>query len=76
MKLWILTPKVKWDPWYDKAFGFVIRAKTEVKARELASENAGDEGKEVWMNVGITTCIPLNQTGPEEKVILIDFHAA
>ncbi len=52
MKLWILTP-VKgldkkdnpWEPWYDKAFGFVVRAETEEEAREFAHSNAGDENR-------------------------------
>ena len=40
MKLWILMPKENlnkgddpWNPWYDKCFGMIIRAKTEEEAR-------------------------------------------
>ena len=36
MRLWLLRPQEgliegdnPWDPWYDKAFGFVVRAETE-----------------------------------------------
>ncbi len=46
MKLWILRP-VKddnlWDPWYDKAFGFIVAAETEEAARALAQSKGGDE---------------------------------
>jgi hypothetical protein len=50
MTLWLLRPVENlpiddnpWDPWYDKAFGFVILAETEADARALADKNAGDE---------------------------------
>ena len=50
MKLWILRPVAglpeddnPWEPWYEKAFGFVIRAETEEDARKIAHENAGHE---------------------------------
>jgi hypothetical protein len=50
MKLWLLRPVDNlpddanpWEPWYDKAFGFVVRAETEEGARRLATEEAGDE---------------------------------
>jgi hypothetical protein len=52
MKLWILRPvnglsKVDnpWEPWYDKAFGFVARAETEAEARVLAHGDAGEENR-------------------------------
>ena len=34
-----------WDPWYDKAFGFVVRSETEEDARALAAKECGDEGE-------------------------------
>jgi len=49
MKLWLLRPRVledtfdPWEPWYDKAFGFVVRAETEKDARQMAQERAGIE---------------------------------
>jgi hypothetical protein len=48
MKLWLLRPiegleNDPWEPWYDKVFGFVIRAETEERAREIANENGRDE---------------------------------
>ena len=46
MKLWILRPiegSPYWEPWYDKAFGFVVRAKDEKEARMIAYRDQGDE---------------------------------
>ena len=50
MKLWILRP-IKglgsddnpWEPWYNKAFGFVVRADNVKDARKFANEDAGDD---------------------------------
>ncbi len=92
MKLWLLQPiRIEnddpWDPWYDKAFGFVIRSETERYARTLAHENAGDENrgaflgnqtadtKNPWLDPKYSTCTELLQDGPEQ-LILQDFHAA
>lgn len=36
MKIWLLRPIDgcdEWNPWYDKAFGFVVRAAREQEAR-------------------------------------------
>ena len=80
MKLWLLKP-IKgsdyWRPWYDKAFGFVIRAETEQRAREWADSNAGDENRKghPWLNSEHSTCIELTIDGPEEMV-LRDFMSA
>jgi len=50
MPLWLLRPREDlpvednpWEPWYDKAFGFVVRAKTEAIARQLANADGGAE---------------------------------
>lgn len=75
MKLWILRPINAWEPWYDKAFGFVVRAETEDAARTLASEQAGDELSHSWMMSSRTSCVPLEQEG-EAAVIIRDFAAA
>ena len=41
MKLWLIRTRDPtsgaWDPWYDKAFGFVVRAETEGQARKFAA---------------------------------------
>ena len=75
MKLWLLQPVTPWVPWYDKAFGFVVRASTEEKARWLASTQAGDEGCAVWLDAKQTTCVELVANGKQD-VILRDFAAA
>ena len=100
MKLWELRPLDKyrerddpgqmdqdnpWDPWYDKAFGFIVRAETEERAREIANENAGDENNErigidkhiktPWLNPRYSTCGELMPDGME-GLIMGDFHAA
>lgn len=85
MKLWELRPidfpndysgpKDPWNPWYDKAFGMIVRAETEAQAREIASENCWDEGAKAWLNTTFSTCSELLQDGPVE-VIMLDGHSA
>ena len=94
MKLWILRsvenlPKGDdpWEPWYDKAFGFVVRAETEEEARKFAHEEAGDENRGTflggktadtnspWLEAKYSTCVELPTEG-EAGVVLQDFHAA
>lgn len=78
MKLWLLQPiegQAAWERWYDKAFGFVVRAKTEAEARELASEDCGDEGKMCWLDSAQSTCEELTRKG-KSGVIMRDFRAA
>lgn len=64
MKLWLLTPNNSsdvWEPWYDKAFGFVIRAKNEQTARDMAAKECGQEGPEVWLDSTQSDCEPLRK---------------
>lgn len=93
MKLWLLLPKEylpsadnPWDPWYDKAFGFVVRAETEEEARKLANEAGGAETKPhanrvyrtgggPWLSQQFSICTELTAEGPS-KVILKDEHWA
>ena len=91
MKLYLLRPMADdpaWDPWYDKAFGFVVRAKDETEARQLAQEESGDEawkynfGSEPWrkpldswLSSDHSTCVELTSTG-EAEVIIRDFASA
>jgi len=94
MKLWILRPQENlpenenpWDPWYDKVFGFVIRAETEVDARKLAHKEAGDENRgeflnskianttTPWLDEKYSTCVELTAEG-ESDVIIRDFASA
>lgn len=93
MNLWILRPIEKpenddpWEPWYDKCFGFVVRAETESEARQYAQDNAGDEkrgyflGKKTantktpWLDENYSTCEPLTADG-DAGLVMCDFHDA
>lgn len=79
MKLWLLKPKStapdRWHPWYDKAFGFVVRAETAASARANAATDAGDEGRDAWTNEEFSTCEELTCEG-EVGVVIRDFAAA
>lgn len=57
MKVYILRPQDNlnnndnpWEPWYDKSFGFIVRANSEQEARQIANENAGDENRGEFLN--------------------------
>ena len=87
--LWLLRPvnglpQVRdarlnpWRPWYDKAFGFVVRAPDDATARKLADAGAGDENRNdahPWLDSQLSTCVPLTETGPTE-VVLVDYRSA
>lgn len=92
MKIFELKPIHKpnddpWEPWYDKAFGFIIRAETEEEARKYAHEEAGDENRgefmneeiaktsEPWLDANYSTCVELSNNG-KSGVILKDFCRA
>ena len=87
MKLWLLQPVENlpdkynpFEPWYDKASGFVIRAETEKKARKIANKNGGDElgldrKDKPWLDPKLTSCRELIPEG-KEQLILKDFRAA
>lgn len=78
-RLWILEPinpsDGPWEPWYDKAFGFVVRACSEQEARSFAAEESGDEGGRPWLSSEFTTCEVLTHKG-DTGVILQDYHSA
>jgi len=87
MKIWLLDSREDflhkdddpWIPWYDKAFGFVVIAETEDEARELASEQAGDEADgdffNPWMDEEYSTCVELKPEGVP-RVVLRNFKSA
>jgi len=92
MKVFHLFPKEKiegenpWSPWYDKAFGFIIRAENEEEARKIANKNGGDEvgkishkvyrtGGDPWLDANFSECIELSTDG-EKGVIMRDFASA
>jgi len=85
MKLWLLRPAEDlpsgidpWDPWYDKVFGFVIRAETEEDARRLAHDEAGNENRGKvrgpWLNARYATCVELTADG-DPAVVMEDAQA-
>lgn len=71
MKLYVLRR----NPSYDEAGGFVVRASSAKRARELAAEQCGDEGMGVWLNPEDSTCRQLKEDGRSE-VILRDYYGA
>ena len=84
MKLWLLLPvdgDDLWKPWYDKAFGFVVRAETEGEARAMANKAGGDEVRDfgksypAWTASEHSTCVELLAEG-EPGIIIQDFHSA
>jgi hypothetical protein len=92
MKLWLLRPihienDDPWEPWYNKAFGFVVRAETEDAARQFAHSEAGDENrgefsmhktsdtKTPWLDPKYSTCLELFADG-DAGIVIRDFAAA
>jgi hypothetical protein len=88
MKLWLLRPVDclkeegnPWCPWYDKAFGFVVRAETEEEARAMADRNAGDENHEIsylikpWIDARYSSCVELTPEGGQ-GLVMRDFQGA
>ena len=85
MNLWLLRPvggltenNNPWDPWHNKAFGFIVRANTEDEARSLAHDEAGDENQGLtnpWMSAKYSTCVNLTAEGTKE-VVMCDFSRA
>jgi hypothetical protein len=94
MKLWLLLPVPNlrkgdnpWEPWYNKTFGFVVRAETEADARTFANGAAGSENRgeflsekianttAPWLDAQYSTCVPLGNEG-ETGVVMKDFAAA
>jgi hypothetical protein len=86
MKLWLLKRPEGASPLYDTNWGFVIRAKSEKAAREMASAIPGDENRyswegsrriivdSPWLHSEQTTCVPLAARG-ETEIVLRDFNA-
>lgn len=90
--LYILTPihisgDDPWSPWYDKCFGFVIRAKDEAEARHIAEQNAGDENRgeflsqkisnttSPWLDEKYSKCLVLSESG-DVGLVMRDFASA
>jgi hypothetical protein len=61
------------DVWRDEAAGFVVAAVTYTQARKIASEDAGDEGKAIWLDPRRTTAEKLaKDTRRASGVVLAD----
>jgi hypothetical protein len=94
MKIWLLRPVAvdklpgcnPWLPWYDKAFGFVVRAESEELARKFAHAEAGAENHYgliypnaktdcPWLDPAYSTCEELLSDG-DAGVILRDLWSA
>lgn len=95
-KLWLLKPRPEliaenkpydktnpWVNWYDRAYGFVVRAKSETKARQIADCYAGDENRSSgnldelrrpWLDPKMTICDELTTDG-KLGLIVRDYHA-
>jgi hypothetical protein len=87
MKIYLLKPIDEegepWVPWYDKAFGFVVRANDEEQARKLVARQAGDElrdnKKNPWRDETLTSCKEIgNAKVPHggAEILLRDFKSA
>ena len=81
MKLWLLRPidedsdESLWHPWYDRTFGFVVRAQDTVVARVWAASRHGDEGGKAWLDDTQTSCEELTSAG-DGGILLIDYRNA
>jgi hypothetical protein len=62
------------EPYWDTVEGFVVMAESADEARQLASQQKGDEGKAVWLNPKKSQVTLLDYTG-DPRVILRAFHA-
>lgn len=77
MKLYILKPKNNlgkedpWEPWYDKTFGAVVRAKDKSEARQILAR----EDMTAWLSEECSTCEELT-TKSKSEIIIKDVHWA
>lgn len=94
MKLWLLRPvgysdgpcatgpaenDNPWEPWYDKAFGFVVAAENETSARQFAQANGGYEtrgSRTPWLETRYSTCVELTAEGRTPGVIIEEFASS
>jgi hypothetical protein len=94
MQLWILRPQPDvlereahpWTPPFDKTLGVLVRADSEVGARQLAQTKAGYEGQGVYLRLGLvedemaedvwlkpdwTSCDELTREGDSEVIMVV-----
>jgi hypothetical protein len=88
MKLWLLRPINQnaedgpWDPWYDRCFGFVVRAESADAARRIAAPEGGSENPHYcradgspWLDEALSSCVELSADGAAE-IVIQDVHYA
>lgn len=78
MRLWILRPIHPWPEKLDVLNCVVIRAKSELVARQLATKVAGDELIDdalCWMHPATSSCFQLQSKG-KEQVVIKDYREA
>lgn len=60
----------------DEARAFVVAARDEFEARELAADEAGDEGAAFWYSEATVAAKEIGTAGPDvHGVIVCDFRA-
>jgi hypothetical protein len=75
---WCVEGKDPWQPYHEKAFGFVVRAADVEEARWLAHQSAGEEngaldGVSPWLDENYSSCEELRDDAAAE-VILVNFR--
>jgi len=89
MPLWRITPRTDmlwwcqegkdpWQPHYDRAFGFVVRAPDAEQARWLAHQAGGNEnqcleGVQPWLDENYSRLEELTDEGSSE-VLMVNFR--
>ncbi len=72
MHLWLVKRIGPVD--YDEYEGFLIRAESEQRAREMAEAKRADEEKGTWADPERSSCTLVTAEGAEE-ILLEDFNA-
>lgn len=75
MKLWLLLRKDHVD--WDQYVGFVVRAETAKRARQIAWEGTDQQEKyrePYWLDTSAVLCIQIQIEGKEE-ILLYSFRA-
>ncbi len=78
MTLWLLElcdEGCNLKSYYDCNTGLVVRANTALAAREIAADNACDEGPVVWLDEVQSTCEELAIAGPKGPILTANHGA-
>lgn len=74
MKLYLVSINPSLCPkGQDIQVAVIVRAKNVTEARKVAAKTKGDEGKAIWLEPMLSTCVPIKAKG-EESLILRNFH--